>query len=171
MNKARKKMLSALLAVVMLFSLCSNVFAAETQPALSQTEKGHAVFSGISQLALHESIQYLTKDADGGQAVVGIEKVETLTRSGGETWRVWYKGINSSVEFYMTVSNNKVTSVYDYRIVIIGGSYSDAVLTNTSTYGILTFKVTGLAGLVSGTCWLKGTVTGVDDQIEVTWQM
>ena len=37
--------------------------------------------------------------------------------------------------------------------------------------GKLSFKVTSLGSIMSGKCWLKGTVTGSEDKIDVTWRM
>ena len=59
----------------------------------------------------------------------------------------------------------------NHSFSLVGGSYEDAVLTKTTTYGKLTFKAKAIFGLSSSTCWLKGTVTGENDDIEVTWQM
>ena len=70
----------------------------------------------------------------------------------------------------MDVSGNKVIDVRDYAITVFAGSYDDATRTQRSTYGRLSFKVSTLE-LYSATCWLKGTVTGSDNDIEVTWSM
>lgn len=166
-----KKFCSFVLAIVMTLSLCPGASAMENEAEASQNADNHVVFSNLSQLARGESIQYTAVEPDGTSAVVGIRRAPGYTRAGGQSWQVWYKGVNGSAEFYMDVSNNKVTAVYDYSISLLGGTYSDASLTKTSTYGKLTFNYKSLAGIVSGTCWLKGTVTGEDDQIEVTWQM
>lgn len=152
-----KKILSVLLTSVMLLALCPCSFAAEEH---------HVVFTQVSQLGPGETLQ---QEVDG--AVVGIERVPGASRAGGQTWRVWYEGLNTTVEFYMTVSGNEVTSVFDYSISLFGSSYDDPVLSMTSTYGKLTFTRKAILGITSATCWLKGTVTGVDDQIDVTWQM
>ena len=159
-----KKLVSAILTLVMLFALCPRGFAME-EPLDSVT------FSGLSQLAAGEQMERQVTDAAGNTAVVGIEKVQRNARAGGETWQVWYKGLNADVEFYMTVSNNRVTSVYDYSISLVGSTYEDADLSMTSTYGKLTFKHVAILGLSSSTCWLKGTVTGENDEIVVDWQM
>ncbi len=71
----------------------------------------------------------------------------------------------------MTVSNTKVTHVYDDWILIIGGAYDNASLTKTSTYGKQSFKVETYAGVMAAACWLKGTVTGSGNNINLTWQM
>lgn len=166
-----KKIYFFVLAIALMLSVCPNASAAESKMSARQSTENHIVFSALSQLAPDESVQYTITESDGTTAVIGIRRVPTYVRASGETWQVWYKGFNASVEFYMDVSNNKVTAVYDYSISLLGGTYSDAVLSKTSTYGKLTFNYQSLAGVVSGTCWLKGTVTGEDDQIEVTWQM
>lgn len=160
-----KKILSVVVAAVMLFTLCPCAFAAEGHP-----EETSVVFTRLSRIAPGESVQYEVED-NGGKAIVGIERMPVYGRAAGETWRVWYKGLNTDVEFYMTVSNNRVTSVYDYSISLFGGSYEDPDLSMTSTYGKLTFTRKAVLGITSSTCWLKGAVTGEDDQIEVTWRM
>lgn len=167
MNKA----ISFILAIAIALSLCPSGAAMDDPPEELEQNTNQIVFCGLSQLDVGESFQRAIEGADGNEALVGIERVRGYARSGGETWRVWYSAIGTNVEFYMTVSNNKVTSVYDYSISLLGATYSDASLTNTQTYGKLTFQYKSIAGIISSTCWLKGTVTGVDDQIEVTWQM
>lgn len=166
-----KRFMSGILVAMMVLSLCSSAWASEKQPDEPQTEKNRVTFSDVSQLTTGESVQRTLTGADGAEIVVGIKKVPTYARTDSETWQVWYKSISGSIEFYMTVSNNKVTSVYDYSISLVGASYDDAKLTKTSTYGKLTFTYKAPAGLAAYTCWLKGTVTGEDNQIEVTWQM
>lgn len=164
-----KKFLSIVLSIVMVLALCPCALAADSQANATQL-KDHIRFSNLSQLATGDSVQREV-ETDGGTAVVGISKEQGYARAGGETWRVWYQGINISAEFYMTVANNRVTSVYDYSISIFGGTYEDAVLTKTSTYGKLTFTYKSLGGVSSSTCWLRGTVTGSDDAIDVDWEM
>lgn len=164
-----RRFVSLLIAIIMVCAISPTAFAMD-EPLTTNDEK-HIEFSGISQLTLGETMQCVMIGPDGNTEEIGIEKVANSTRAAGETWRVWYQGINSKSEFYMTVSNNKVTTVYDYSITITGGTYEEASLTKTSTYGKLTFKAVSLGGIISGTCWLKGAVTGEDDQIEVTWQM
>ena len=171
MTKKLKKALAVILALCTLFAMAPSVLAAECQSAEPPAQGGQIVFSGVSRLGLHETLSYTVTAADGSEAVVGIERTDTYARAGGTSWRGWYKGINTSAEFYMTVTNNKVTSVSNYSITIIGGSYEDASLDKTPTYGILTFTAKSLAGIITTTCWLKGEVTGEDDEINVTWQM
>lgn len=171
MNRISKRFLSLILAAATAFSICSGALAADNQQETRQYAEDHVSFHGISQMEAGECRQYAVNTADGEEAVVGIEKLPRHTRAGGETWRVWYKALGTDVEFYMTVSNNRVTSVYDYSISLVAASYEDAALTKTSTYGKLTFTYKSIGGLAASTCWLKGTVTGENDEIDVTWQM
>lgn len=168
MKQSSKKFLSLVLAAVLSVTLLAqNAFAAEQPPRYG---KNSVTFSNLSSVAPDSCLTFDVKDSNGNPATVGIERAPR-SRSAGETWRVWFNGISINAEFYMTVSNNRVTSVFDDRIVIVGGSYDNDVLTKTSTYGKLTFDYTSLGSILSSSCWLKGTVTGSDDEITVDWQM
>lgn len=126
MMKSFRKLVSAALAAVMFLSLCPSALAADAPNEKCVT------FYGLSALEEGESMQYsLTQD--GEEVQVGIKRVPAYTRAAGRTWQVWYKALGVSVEFYMTVSNNKVTSAYDYSISLVGASYEDADLMHTST--------------------------------------
>ncbi|WP_295744738.1 DUF5626 family protein [uncultured Oscillibacter sp.] len=110
-------------------------------------------------------------DNNGNPATIGIEAVFAgITRADTRTFQVYYHGIFFDAEFYMDVTNNQVTDVRDYAITTIGATYDNVVLSKTSTYGRLAFDATTL-DLVTKTCWLKGTVTGSDNDISVTWDM
>lgn len=160
-----KKLLTSLLTASLLISLCPSALAAE-RPA-----QNRVTFSNVDQLSAGESMEYTITTPEDGKTIVGIKKMPTYTRANSDTWQVWYKGINTYVEFYMTVSSNRVTSVYDYSISLTGATYENAALTKTTTYGKLTFNLCSIAGIVSKTCWLKGTVTGSDNEITVDWDM
>lgn len=166
-----KRTLALLLGAVLFCSLGPEGYALEERPA-----EGQIIFSEVSALAENENLQQTVVDSNGNEAVVGIRKIGTsgdLARAAaaGETWQVWYRGATTYAEFYMTVSDNKVTSVYNEMISVAGGSYSNVKLTKTTTYGKLSFKASVIGGLISGDCWLKGTVTGENDEIDVTWSM
>lgn len=167
--KKYKKLLSVVL-VVLLYSSTSQIANAMEE---KDTREQMVSFSNLAQMDVNEKLEENIIDSNGNPAVVGIEKVaeSRSSNSTGSTWRVWFNGVTINAEFYMTVSGNKVTSVYDDTISVIGGTYEDDELVMTSTYGKLSFKATSLAGIVSAKCWLKGTVTGSDDKIDVTWQM
>ena len=170
MKVAGKNILSLVLTMALLIAMCPTALLAGNQRGTAQIDKNHITFSGLAQLEPGDFIQ-CEVETDRGPAVVGIARVRGHSRAGGETWRVWYNGIIASVEFYMDVANNKVTSVYDDSISIFGGTYEDAALTKTSTYGKLTFTYKSIGGITASTCWLKGTVTGTNDEIDVTWKM
>ena len=165
--------MSAVLAILLAVSTCPNAAAAQGQPNTKSTGKNHVTFTNISQLAPNESIQYTVLDENGMEATVGIEAMTPRGRqaNGGLVHRVWYSGVTIKAEFYMTVSGDRVTSVYNDSITIVAGSYSDEDLTKTSTYGRLSFKMTSIGNLMTKKCWLQGTVTGSDDAIDVDWDM
>ena len=140
------------------------------------TANKEVTFSNLENVKSGECVEFNTTDADGNPAVIGIELVSFpgrgfATQAASKTWKVYYTGGLINCYFYMAVSNNKVTSVYDDWILIIGGIYDNASLTRTSTYGKLTFRLEAYAGVMSSTCWLKGIVTGSDNNISVTWEM
>lgn len=125
----------------------------------------------FSNLAVNESVEYQITDKDGIPATIGIKRVDRGLKSAGTEWKVWFTGVFINCEFYMTVNNNAVTSVYDDKIIIIGGTYDDASLTRTSSYGKLSFKFESWGPIVTGNCWLKGTVTGSNNDISVSYSM
>ncbi len=163
----KKSILSLVMAAAMLLMLCPSAFAAQDAPE----RMGSVTFSGLDQLAPNESVSQTVIETDGSEAVVTVRRIPSLLRAGGTVCLVSYSGIGSSVEFYMTVSNNKVTSVYDYSIELFGRSYDNPSLTHTSAYGKLTFDLKSFTGAISGTCWLKGTVTGSNNEYTVDWKM
>lgn len=173
-KKGSNTMRTAALAMLLLFSLFlqSTAYAAE-RPAAVSSGDNQVTFSHLSALAPDESIVFQTKDSSGNLVSVGIERAaaSAAARSAEERWRVWYTGGTINAEFHMTVSNNRVTSVSDDMISTFGGSYSNEQLTKTSTYGKLSFQFTSIGSIISKSCWLKGTVTGSDNEITVDWDM
>ncbi len=192
MNSAKKifrKGITLVTVIALMITMVSEVaFAAEynvkdTSAEIFQNVSNSLTFSNLDNAKMHEVIEKEVLDKDGNIAKVGIELVDTpekiknlLEYENGSkiqsrTWKVYYTGLTINASFYMVVSNNKVVSVYDSWILVIGGTYDNDKLTKTSTYGKLSFKMIGLNGIFAGTCWLKGTVTGSDDEIDVSWQM
>lgn len=160
------------LALTVLLAL---LFCMPVSPCALAAEAGEGVkeysvsFSDFSQMAENEKMEKIVTDSNGNIAIVGIERVidgRSCYSAGSR-----FTGVTINAEFYMTVSNNTVTSVFDDTISVIGGTYEDDELTMTSTYGKLSFKVTSLGSIMSGKCWLKGTVTGSEDKIDVSWRM
>lgn len=173
MKKRLKGLVAMLLVTVTIMTSTSLGVLAEplNQASAEQTSEHSVSFKGLSNLKVNENITYTVTDENGQPATVGIECVAASARAGWTEWKVWYTGLTVNAHFYMKVSNNKVTSVYDPWILTIGGTYSDDSLTRTSTYGKLSFKVEAYASLAAMSCWLKGTVTGSNDDIGVTWCM
>lgn len=164
-----RRLLSIVISVLLVFTISPLVYAAEQD----NVSENSVTFCDLDKLNVNQGMVQRVLDSHGNEAIVGIERVamEKFAHRTGTTWRVWFNGVTINAEFYMTVSNNKVTSVYDDSISVIGGTYEEETLTSTATYGKLTFKVKSIAGIMAGKCWLKGTVTGSDDKIDVTWQM
>lgn len=145
--------------------------AAEEVPQVRMNAKNNVTFSNIDNLDVGETMEFDIVDSEGNPAKVGIERVSRQNRAGALEWKVYYTGVVVNAHFYMIVDNNKVTSVYDDTILVIGGTFSDDSLTRTSTYGKLTFNVESVAGVLAKKCWLKGTVTGEGNLINVDWNM
>ncbi len=171
----KKRFLSLVFVVAAMLSLTAAASAA--QPEAVSAQAASVSFTGLDRLSEGEKAEYRTVDDSGREVVVSLEKAAGLADRSergvitSETWKVSYDSFAIKAEFYMTVSNNRVTSVYDDWISIIGGTHSNVSLTKTNTYGKLSFDVRAIAGLMSGSCWLKGEVTGSDDQITITWEM
>lgn len=165
------------LALVMMVSTSLTAFAAGTKPEVKLNGDNTITFSNLDNLAQHESMEFDVIDSKGNPAKIAIQRMSStnatsrmLTASNTD-WKVSFTGGTINAHFYMTVSNNKVTDVYDEWIGTIGGTFSDDTLDYTSKYGKLKFTVDAYAGIASFKCWLKGTVTGKDNDIKVTWQM
>lgn len=167
-------------SLVLVFSYgVTSAFAAEApaeMPSIVMPANNELSFSNLENVKSGERIEFPITDAKGKPATVGIERVDLssdgiTTQASSNSWKVYYTGIAINAHFYMTVTNNKVTNVYDDWILIIGGTYDHSSLIKTSTYGKLSFKVEAYAGILAASCWLKGTVTGRGNNINVTWQM
>lgn len=172
-KSSRRKFFVITLIVALVFSVNTmSVFATEEVPSAKQVGSNSVTFCNFSNLNVGESIEVDVFDSNGNPAKVGIERIanDAGTRAGAN-WKIWFTGISINCHFYMNVTNNAVTSVYDYKIVTIGCAYSNAKLTKTSSYGKLAFDVTGPSNIFSGNCWLKGTVTGSGNNVTTTWSM
>lgn len=173
-NDTKKILPLVLVAALLAEAGITNVSTDGTQSvALAATgESGSVTFSNLEDLGVGESIE---REVASLKATISLERA--ADEQGDEedlsitVWKVSYTGGVINCHFYMTVSDNKVTSVYDRHISTFGGAYDDEVLTSTSAYGKLTFGFRSFLGLVSETCWLRGTVTGNNNEITITYQM
>ncbi|HAQ41387.1 MAG TPA: Tat pathway signal sequence [Clostridiales bacterium] len=163
----KKRILGALMAAAILICSFVPAYAAETNNAALKTAVGTVNFKDLEN---NPNQSYTGIDKNGDEYTVTIEKVDSLNRASANSWKVSLTGVIINCYFYMTVTDNKCTSVYDKWIMVIGGTYDNATLSKASSYGKLEFDVT-TAGIFQTTCWLKGTVTGSDNEIDVSFQM
>lgn len=167
-----KKFIATTLALAFaLIGTSVSAFAAEPTPVARIAGNNTVVFSNIETMQVNETVEFEVTDAQGQPATIGLQRMPSTARADGTEWKVWYTGVTINAHFYMTVSNNKVTSVYDEWIMTLGGTFSNENLTKTSTTGKLSFTVDAYAGVASFKCWLKGTVTGSNNDININWQM
>lgn len=180
MKSVITKVSSLILALMLVLSFGGiNAFAAEKSnaPIARVVDKTELCFSNLESMRAGDYMKVNVIDQQGNPAVIGIEKVASNTgnmskvNASSSTYKVYYTGVVINCRFYMTVSNNSVSNVYDDWIMIVGGTYDDDSLVRTSTYGKLTFEVNAYGGIMSAKCWLKGTVTGSGNEISVTYQM
>lgn len=169
------------------FGLASLFLFAAAPPALANegpraalAGENTVVFTGVQTLAVGEGLSLNVVDADGSLATISVEKAAPalaaphaagpLAASASERFKVSYVSGVINCGFYMTVANNSVQDVSDDWITLVGGSYTSRSLSKTSSYGLLSFKANFL-NIVKPECWLKGTVTGSNNQIQITYQM
>lgn len=146
-----------------------------TTPSHIVKQDDSVTFQNLDQLTDGESLVAIIADTQGDEAQIGITPVFDMKSvwSNSQSYRVWYVSGFINAEFYMTVTNNRVSTVYDRYIMTIGGTYSQAQLTrNTAcTYGQLDFVFTALGNIAKSDCWLRGTVTGANNEITVSYRM
>lgn len=106
---------------------------------------------------------------DGSEYVVSIEEVAHKTKASTRTWKVSFTSGIVNCHFYMDVSGNKCTRGYDKKIITIGCTYSNVDFTRGSSYCKLSFDVSSYMDIVNFNGWLKGTCTGSDNDITVSW--
>lgn len=171
MKKLAKMFTSFVAAALIIVSSSIPAFAAEQVPAARMNGNNTVTFSNLDSIAVNETVELDIVDSNGQPATIGLQRLPNSARSTTQGWKVWYTGISINAHFYMDITNNKVTSVYDDWILVIGGTFSGDSLTKTSTTGKLTFNVDAYAGILGAKCWLKGTVTGSNNDVNVSWQM
>ena len=167
-----KKVVGYMLMFFVLIVLGAEVDAKNASTYAYLKEDETITFKNVNNMNENESIEYTVKDKYGNPIVIGIESVSPKSRATDpRTWRVYARGVFTKCEFYMTVSNNKVTKAYDDEITTYFGVYEDAKLVLTNTVAKLTFKFVNSNESASSTCWLQGAVTGSDNDINVTWDL
>ncbi len=176
--KMKKILTSSALALAMMCSVSpQTVFALDevvaAQPATYTIEENSVTFSDLDKLPINESVVATVLDSRGEEAQIGITPLPQTTWSNSQSYRVWYFSGLVNAEFYMTVTNNQVTAVFDRNITSVGGVYSEPRLTinSTKTRGQLDFTFTAVGNILKGDCWLRGEVTGINNKIKVTHRM
>ncbi|VDN48720.1 conserved exported protein of unknown function [Petrocella atlantisensis] len=174
-----RKILSLGLCFVLLLSLSVNISAKENSSKKHKEIENQITFSTTN----NEKVQkYEGIDKEGNEFTVTLEEVSkevknesplgvlsVMSASSTRTWKVKYTGIIVNMSFYMDVSNNAVVNVYDERVLCFGSSSSGTELKKTSTYGRLSTTVTSWYDVISAFVWIKGTVTGLDNKITLTF--
>ena len=169
-NKMAKTCSIMMIMVLSIMATSLSTLAADPVPQARINADNSVIFSNLDHVALNEGVEFKMIDNAGNAVRVGVTLVASEAKA-GMVWKVWYTSGVITANFYMNVDNNKVTSVYDERVTYIGGTLSNIALTKTSTYGKLSFKVTVFPGIASSLCWLKGTITGSNNNITVSWSM
>lgn len=176
--KIKKILTSSALALAMMCTISTQTaYALEdvetVQSASYVIEDDSVTFSDLDQLAINESMVATILDSRGEEVQIGITPLPQTTWSNSQSYRVWYFSGLVNAEFYMTVTNNQVTAVFDRNITSVGGVYSEPRLTinSTKTRGQLDFTFTAVGNILKGDCWLRGEVTGANNKITVTHKM
>ena len=166
-----KKILKTMVILIAMnvMMLPASAFAAETGAKVRLNADNSITFSNLDNV--NGSVEFEVTDSQGNPATISIERISSKARSSWTEWKVSFTGVVINCSFYMTVTDNKVTSTRDPWIMTVGGSYDNDSLTKSSTYAKLSFKFTSYLDLISGSCWLKGTVTGKDNDITISYSM
>ena len=178
--------LTLIIFLVIAFLNCGTVYAASNEEKIDTAIASVDSLDNNIVIGNSESAELSFVDDNGDLVKVGIQRVEavkdpyaaesTILNSTSVTktassaaYKVYYYGGLVNCYYYVTVSNNKITSAYDDCITVYGGVYSDDILKWTSSYAKLTFKVTFVGDIASTKVWLKATPTGSSNKIKVTW--
>lgn len=164
MKTITKRFITLITIMAMIFSTTVVSYAKDTATKLNS----EPVEITFQDLKIAPNQQYRGIDSNGNEYTIGIELVCSTSKGATQTWRVYYNAILANAEFYMDVTDNKCTAVYDEAISTFGGTFDNSSLTRTSTYGKLTFDFIAVNGIAQGTLWLKGTVTGSNNEVTVT---
>lgn len=96
---------------------------------------------------------------------------ENSIASTTNTWKVSHDGGPVQSSFYMVVTDNRVISAYDRWILVLAGTYENVSFTKDYySNARLAFDAVGLNGMWENSCWLKGTITGTNNWITVSYQ-
>lgn len=122
------KVISILSSIVLLVTLLTtNAAAGQVYPEVVINDDGSVTFTHLDNY-ISGNISCTVIDTNGSEAIISIKKVSSNTKSSASnTWEVSYRGLSMNCSFYMTVSNNKVSSVYNYNIDTHIGSFQTLI--------------------------------------------
>lgn len=165
-----KKMFRAACSLLMALTMCFSVlqisaFAATEAPYASENN-GTTTFHNLDQLKDNESVTHEFLDCNGNPASISIKRIPATARSSA-SWLISLDSISVDAEYYVDVTNNKIVNARDWAIYTFVYDYSDVDLMYTSSYARLSFK-TSMSGVYNGTCWLKATIRGTNNEVDVT---
>lgn len=164
-----KKIMSIIIASILIFSLPLTTFASNNKSKELSTYK----LSTADMVG--KEMQCVIKDKSGNDAIMRIEKMDENSslnaslRATIRTWKISFIGGLINSEFYMDVSNNKVISAYNYKIITIGCTYSDLNFVRGTSYAKLSCQISSYLDLVNFNGWLKGTCTGSNNDVVASW--
>jgi hypothetical protein len=171
--KKNFRILSMALAFLMIFTNMNTYASTNEKDKVIQSVNeitsninGKSTTTGITESGADYTVtvEPVFKKATSSSDYMSMDSTESITK----TWKVSYISGVVNCWFYMDVSNNQVVRAYDEQF--IGLIFTD-VLTTTLTEAkyALTFglAVGGLGLSFKG--WLKGIVTGSNNDIYVRW--
>lgn len=151
-----------------------------TQPTVEAHDDHSVTFNNVNALQPDQSFETTVTDSKGQEVTVGIEAapnpsmisgrlMKSLAASSSKRWKVWYYAGTTNASYWMTVSNNRVTGVDSWWIWLAGSTYTNVKLYHTASYGQLDFDESTYLGILSAKFWLRGSVTGKNNQIKISY--
>lgn len=179
-SQNNRKVIFAVLSILASFALVLTAAvpasAAELTPRVIDQSQHSVTFGNLDRLGPNEKIETVTKNEKGEKVTIGIQDVSgqlpnnnRLLRSATRRWKIWYYAGTTNASFYMNVTNNQVTATDSWWIFLVGSTYANVKLYHTRSYGELDFDETSYLGILSARFWLRGTATGRNNDVRVSY--
>lgn len=162
----RKSFFTVFTSVLFLFQFSFSAMAESPTP-YSVDSYGTTTFYNLDQLKENESITQEFLDRNGNPASITLTKLPTTTRRSSASWYITLDSVMADAEYYVDVTDNRITNARDWAIYTIGCSYRDAQLTYDSNHARLSFTLQFL-DWSTGTAWLQATIRGTNNEVDVT---
>lgn len=162
----KKSLLATFVAILFLFSVSLSALAESPVP-YSVDANGTTTFYNVDQLKENESITQEFLDRNGNPATITLTKLPAATRSSSTSWYITLDSVLADAEYYVDVTDNRITNARDWAIYTIGCTYRDARLTYDSNHARLSFTIQFL-DWTTGTAWLQATIRGTNNEVDVT---